>query len=82
MRAVFVIAILAVSVMASLPTNIPEPGELIFFLNEDDFEDYLDFWLKQSYKNISQITPRSGNIYILFFSLDLLYAFYVRNTGK
>lgn len=68
MRAVFFIAILAVSVMASIPTDIPEPGELAFFLNEDDFEDYLDFWLKQSYKNISQTTIRSGNIYILFFS--------------
>ncbi|CAH2045751.1 unnamed protein product, partial [Iphiclides podalirius] len=40
--------------------DIPEPGELAIVLNEDDFEDYLDLWLKRSYSNVSQTQPRSG----------------------
>lgn len=35
----------------SLPTKIPEPGDLSSLLNEDDFKDYLDSWLKHEKQN-------------------------------
>lgn len=72
MRPVIVFAAFLAAV-AALPTyDIPEPGQLAFVLNEDDFEDYLDAWLEQEepkWVNASRSdpTPRSGNIIYLYF---------------
>lgn len=48
MRLTLVLAALAVAVVAlpsKLRTDLPEPGQLAFVLNEDEFEDYLDAYL-------------------------------------
>ncbi|XP_075973001.1 salivary endonuclease-like [Anticarsia gemmatalis] len=51
-----------VAVTAAAPADIPEPGQLAFVLNEDDFEEYLDTWLQAQYANSSTTSadPRSG----------------------
>ncbi|XP_075973002.1 salivary endonuclease-like [Anticarsia gemmatalis] len=65
MRVVFVLAAL-LAATAALPTDdMPEPGQLAFVLDEDDFEDYLDAWLAKEepkWVNASSAEPepRSG----------------------
>lgn len=65
MRLVLVVAAVAVAV-AALPADIPDPGELVFVLNEDDWDDYLDAWLaieqqKWGSSNVtSKVDARSG----------------------
>ncbi|XP_014372014.2 uncharacterized protein LOC106721566 [Papilio machaon] len=55
----FLVLVFAV-VVVSIPINIPDPSDLTIYLNEDDFEDYLDLWLKLKYQNISQINQRNA----------------------
>ncbi|KAI8440318.1 hypothetical protein MSG28_001663 [Choristoneura fumiferana] len=65
MRLVLVVAAVAVAV-AALPADMPDPGELVFVLNEDDWDDYLDAWLaieeqKWGSSNVtSNVDTRSG----------------------
>lgn len=63
MRLLVVVTIAALATAASAAKLMPEPGELAFVLNEDDFEDYLDGWLENEYskRNVSVSTAaRSG----------------------
>lgn len=66
MRFIFVLATIIAAAL-SLPANLddlPEPSELAFVLNEDDFEDYLDSWLEIQQRNngnATQFDARSGN---------------------
>ncbi|KPJ17191.1 hypothetical protein RR48_03848 [Papilio machaon] len=65
MRLIFVLAAVVAGAL-SLPANLtelPEPSELAFILNEDDFEDYLDSWLEIQQRNNgneTQFDARSG----------------------
>ncbi|KPI92445.1 hypothetical protein RR46_13666 [Papilio xuthus] len=55
----FLVLVFAV-VVVSTPINIPNPNDLNIYLNEDEFEDYLDLWLKLKYQNITHINSRNA----------------------
>lgn len=61
----FLVLVFAV-VVVSIPIKIPDPSELAVYLNEDQFEDYLDVWLKIKYQNIKLISPRNSGKSLLF----------------
>lgn len=72
MRLVLVVAALAAAA-AALPADMPDPGELVFVLNEDDWDDYLDAWLaveeqKWGSNVTSKNAARSGKEY--FYEID------------
>lgn len=63
MRLLVVITLAALATAASAAKQMPEPGQLAFVLNEDDYEDYLDAWLENEYskKNVTaDAAARSG----------------------
>ncbi|XP_063374578.1 uncharacterized protein LOC134662322 [Cydia amplana] len=56
-----VVILALVAAAAALPAELPDPGELVFVLNEDDWEDYLDAWLANEYlKSGANITSHNG----------------------
>ncbi|CAG4941000.1 unnamed protein product [Colias eurytheme] len=62
----FRVVILAavVAVISSLPAhNLPDPADLALYLNEDEFDDYLDKWLaveQESWVNSTAGVPRNA----------------------
>ncbi|XP_047989807.1 uncharacterized protein LOC125229074 [Leguminivora glycinivorella] len=51
----------AVAAAATLPAELPHPGELVFVLNEDDWDDYLDAWLaNEQLKSGANVTRSDG----------------------
>ncbi|VVC91601.1 uncharacterized protein LOC126970643 [Leptidea sinapis] len=54
----------AVTVISALPAELPDPGELVYVLGEEEFEDYLDRWLEVEEEkwaaNATVAAPRSG----------------------
>lgn len=69
MRVTLALAAL-LGLVAALPTELPEPGQLALVLNEDDFEDYLDGWLayqQRESKNVSSSDARSGMLSLCFY---------------
>lgn len=69
----FVLAAVALAA-AALPADMPEPGELAFVLNEEDFEDYLDTWLaneqqNQLNKSSAFVEPRNGKYFFYDYAV-------------
>lgn len=75
MTCLFLVAAI-VAAVGALPSELPEPGQLAFILNEDDFEDYLDDWLEieeaKHYNKSSFANPRSGKTCSLINYLFLI----------
>ncbi|XP_063380267.1 uncharacterized protein LOC134666891 [Cydia fagiglandana] len=56
-----VVILALVAAAAALPAEMPNPGELVFVLNEDDWDDYLDAWLaNEQLKSGANSTSRNG----------------------
>ncbi|KAL0839645.1 hypothetical protein ABMA28_016314 [Loxostege sticticalis] len=55
MRTLVILAA-ALLAVAAKPADMPEPGDLALMLNEEDFEDYLDKWLKDEELNWVNVT--------------------------
>ncbi|CAK1551868.1 unnamed protein product [Leptosia nina] len=62
MLKLIIIGVFVVAASLSLPTEYPDPQDLALYLNEEQFEDYLDKWLAvEQEKWISNITVRSAS---------------------
>lgn len=60
---VVVLVMTVVAAVASMPAEMPEPGELALLLGEEEFEDYLDAWLANEEPKWANVTQaRDGKI--------------------
>ncbi|XP_072941588.1 salivary protein Tsal2A-like [Epargyreus clarus] len=79
---ILVTAVLAASF--ALPTDLPEPGDFAHLLNEDEFEDYLDFWLQTTqpkWANETVIESRNGCTIRVNGDLGQPQPVYIHNNG-
>lgn len=68
---------LTISAFPQSLDRLPEPGELALLLNEEEFEDYLDYWLEiaePKWVNQSRTSRNTGKLHfntvIFFFAAE------------